>query len=162
MIVVPFYPPDSRRTEQLRERLIEMREDMLGRMLRRGSPEPGQLPIRAGIAAALKALDSREAQAPSTLDAETAIALANELVRAAAALGCAPCGAGPIASAIERARGSAEALWRFSALPAEIASPLSSGLRRGRERPLKREVEVSRYAHLPPKATASSTLMPPE
>jgi hypothetical protein len=88
MSAVQFYPA-SRSSEPLRERLAEMREDMLARMLQRGSPELGQLPILAGIAAALKALDSREAPAPSTLDAETCIALANELVRAAAALVCA-------------------------------------------------------------------------
>src|SRR5215472_15149481 len=70
---IPLY----RSSSDLRERLVEMREDMLARMLQRGSPEPGQLPILAGIAAALKALDSREAQAPLTLDAEAAIALAN-------------------------------------------------------------------------------------
>jgi hypothetical protein len=84
--------PGAARTQPLRERLLEMREDMLRRILQRGSPEPGQLPILAGIAAALTALtalDKGQAQPPLTLDAEAAIALANELVRAAAALVCA-------------------------------------------------------------------------
>ena len=53
--------PLHRSSSDLRERLVEMREDMLGRMLQHGPPEPGQLPILAGIAAAMTALNSPQA-----------------------------------------------------------------------------------------------------
>jgi hypothetical protein len=43
-------------SEQLRTRLVELRDDALDRMARRGSVEPGQLPLLSGIAAALQAL----------------------------------------------------------------------------------------------------------
>ena len=36
---------------------MELRDDVLGRMVRKGAVEPGHLPILAGIAAALGALD---------------------------------------------------------------------------------------------------------
>jgi hypothetical protein len=53
----------------LREQLLEMRTDLLGRMQRRGSIEPGVLPLIAGIAAALEVLDqSAEAAAPAAVD----------------------------------------------------------------------------------------------
>jgi hypothetical protein len=42
---------------RLIELLVELRDDMLGRMLRRGTVEPGHLPLIAGINAALDALD---------------------------------------------------------------------------------------------------------
>jgi hypothetical protein len=48
---------------RLRERLIELRDDALGRMLWRGAVEPGQLPLIAGINAALYALDSLRIEA---------------------------------------------------------------------------------------------------
>jgi hypothetical protein len=47
--------PDTR--ARLVERLIELRDDALGRMLRRGAVELGHLPLIAGINAALDALD---------------------------------------------------------------------------------------------------------
>jgi hypothetical protein len=94
---------------ELRRQLIEMRADMLDRMLRRGAAEPGHLPLIAGINAALEALDRSartEAAAPAVVDgsgtairlvlyrdgaaiaateieATTAIALAGELLGAA-------------------------------------------------------------------------------
>jgi hypothetical protein len=48
---------------RLRERLIELRDDALGRMLRRGAIEPSHLPLIAGINAALDALDSLPVEA---------------------------------------------------------------------------------------------------
>jgi hypothetical protein len=56
MSVAELYPTSSR-AQALRERLEAMQDEMLDRMLRRGSVEPGQLPLTAGIAAALAALD---------------------------------------------------------------------------------------------------------
>jgi hypothetical protein len=56
---------------ELRQKLIEMRADMLDRMLRRGAVEPGHLPLIAGINAALTALDQSaqtEAAAPAAVD----------------------------------------------------------------------------------------------
>lgn len=59
------YPAESgRRTrlrdrQRLRERLVEMRDDTLDRMERRGAVEPGFLTLLAGIAATLEALDRR-------------------------------------------------------------------------------------------------------
>jgi hypothetical protein len=46
------------RRARLRERLMELRDYALGRMLRRCAVEPGHLPMIAGIAAALDALDT--------------------------------------------------------------------------------------------------------
>jgi hypothetical protein len=60
---------------QLRQKLIEMRADMLDRMLRRGAIEPGFLPLIAGINAALEVLDrssQTEAAAPAAVDASGA------------------------------------------------------------------------------------------
>jgi hypothetical protein len=54
------------RDYRLRERLTEMREECLDRMLRRGEPEPGHLPLIAGIAAALDSLDSIPIEAKET------------------------------------------------------------------------------------------------
>jgi hypothetical protein len=51
--------PAADRTERLRERLLDMRDEALDRMLRRGAVEPGHLPILAGIEAALRALDDQ-------------------------------------------------------------------------------------------------------
>jgi len=45
------------RRDVLRARLIEMRDDMLDRVARRGDPEPGHLPLIAGINGGLGALD---------------------------------------------------------------------------------------------------------
>jgi hypothetical protein len=42
--------------DRLRERLIELRDGMLDRMLRKGAVEPGHLPLIAGASAALDAL----------------------------------------------------------------------------------------------------------
>jgi hypothetical protein len=42
---------------RLRDRLIELRAEMLDRMLRRGAVEPGHLPLIAGINAVLEVLD---------------------------------------------------------------------------------------------------------
>jgi hypothetical protein len=39
--------------DHLRGRLVEMRDEMLSRMVRKGAVEPGHLPLIAGIAAAL-------------------------------------------------------------------------------------------------------------
>jgi hypothetical protein len=50
-------------TARLRDRLIELRDDALNRMLRRGTVEPGHLPLIAGIAAALNALDTMPVEA---------------------------------------------------------------------------------------------------
>jgi hypothetical protein len=44
-------------TARLRDRLIELRDDVLNRMLRRGAVEPGHLPLIAGINATLDAID---------------------------------------------------------------------------------------------------------
>jgi hypothetical protein len=52
--------PVAGRAERLRERLMELRTDMLGRMLRRGQVEPGHLPLIVGINAALDALADAE------------------------------------------------------------------------------------------------------
>jgi len=58
---------DLDRGARLRERLIELRDDALGRMLRRCAVEPGHLPLIAGINAALDALDGMptDADTPS-------------------------------------------------------------------------------------------------
>ena len=47
---------------RLRERLIEMRAETLDRMARRGEPEPGHLPLIAGINAMLEALAAEDAK----------------------------------------------------------------------------------------------------
>jgi hypothetical protein len=52
-------PPDHR----LRERLTEMRDDALGLMLRRGTVEPGHLPLIAGINTTLDAIDQMPVEA---------------------------------------------------------------------------------------------------
>jgi hypothetical protein len=44
--------------DHLRERLIEIRDEVLDRMARLGAVEPGHLPLIAGINAVLYALDS--------------------------------------------------------------------------------------------------------
>ena len=56
--------PLSRSPDDLRERLTEMRDDMLDRMLRRGNPEPAHLPMLAGIEATLRMLAGEEIAAP--------------------------------------------------------------------------------------------------
>jgi len=58
---------DLDRGARLRERLIELRDDALSRMIRRGTVEPGHLPLIAGINAALDALDGMptDADTPS-------------------------------------------------------------------------------------------------
>jgi hypothetical protein len=43
---------------RLAERLVELRDDALDRMLRRGAVEPGHLPLIGGINAGLDALDT--------------------------------------------------------------------------------------------------------
>jgi hypothetical protein len=48
--------PDA--ISRLREKLVEMRADALDRMIRRGSVEPGHLPLIAGIKAVIDTLDS--------------------------------------------------------------------------------------------------------
>ena len=45
-------------SSRLRDRLVELRDDGLDRMARRGQVEPGQLPMLSGIAAALQALSA--------------------------------------------------------------------------------------------------------
>ena len=94
---------------ELRQKLVEMRDDLIARMQRRGAVEPGHLPLVGGINATLEALD-REAQtiaavpavvdgsgtairlvllrdgaaiAATELEATTAIALAGKLLSAA-------------------------------------------------------------------------------
>jgi hypothetical protein len=49
--------------DRLRERLTLLRDEALDRMLRRGTVEPGHLPLIAGIAAALNALDTMPVEA---------------------------------------------------------------------------------------------------
>jgi hypothetical protein len=51
------------RTAPLRERLTELRNDMVGRMLRRGAVEPGHLPLIAGVNAPLDAFDKMPIEA---------------------------------------------------------------------------------------------------
>jgi hypothetical protein len=49
--------------DRLRERLIELRAEMLGRMVRKGAVEPGHLPLIAGVNAALDALGGMATEA---------------------------------------------------------------------------------------------------
>jgi hypothetical protein len=61
---------------ELRQKLIEMRAELLSRMQRRGAVEPAHLPLVAGVAAALEALDRAartEAAAPVAVDASGAV-----------------------------------------------------------------------------------------
>jgi hypothetical protein len=56
----------------LREQLLELRDGIITRMERRGSIEPGQLPLLSGVAAAIAVLDRSvrmEAAAPAVVDA---------------------------------------------------------------------------------------------
>lgn len=55
----------------LRERLVEMRDDLIDRMARRGSIEPGLLPQLGGIAAALRMLDQSADEATSVVVDDT-------------------------------------------------------------------------------------------
>ena len=71
MTIVPLHPP-SRRASPLRERLIELRDEMLDRMRRRGQVEPGHLPMLAGIEAALKILEC-DAEGPAPQGRATAL-----------------------------------------------------------------------------------------
>ena len=57
---IPLY----RSCDELRERLTEMRDDLVDRMLRRGNPEPAHLPMLAGIEATLRMLAGEEIAAP--------------------------------------------------------------------------------------------------
>jgi len=50
--------------DELRERLTQMRDDFVDRMVRRGNPEPAHLPMLAGIEATLRLLDGEEIAAP--------------------------------------------------------------------------------------------------
>ena len=68
MTVIPL---PSRRAPLLRERLIELRDNILDRMRLRGQVEPGQLPMLAGIEAALKILE-RDAEDPAPQGTATA------------------------------------------------------------------------------------------
>jgi hypothetical protein len=45
-------------SSRLRARLLELRDDALDKMMRRGSVEPGQLPLLSDIAAALQVLSA--------------------------------------------------------------------------------------------------------
>jgi hypothetical protein len=61
-----------RPTDRLREALVEMRNDMLDRMERRGAIEPAHLSLIAGISATLAELDRSArtiAAAPAVVDA---------------------------------------------------------------------------------------------
>jgi hypothetical protein len=61
-----------RPTDRLREALVEMQADMLDRMAQRASIEPAHLPLLAGLAAAIQALDRETrtiAAAPAVVDA---------------------------------------------------------------------------------------------
>jgi hypothetical protein len=72
--------PNLDHRARLRERLIELRDDALGRMLRRCAVEPGHLPLIAGINAALDTLD----RMPTAIKAAVrAAALAQRLIAAA-------------------------------------------------------------------------------
>jgi hypothetical protein len=57
--------PNNDRSARLRERLIELRAEMLDRMIRRGAVEPGHLPLIAGINAALETLDTMSVETTS-------------------------------------------------------------------------------------------------
>ena len=65
---IPLY----RSSDELRERLTQMRDDFVDRMVRRGNPEPAHLPMLAGIEATLRMLDSEEIAAPSNRPPELA------------------------------------------------------------------------------------------
>ena len=65
---IPLY----RSPDNLRERLTQMRDDLVDRMVRRGNPEPAHLPMLAGIEATLRMLDSEEIAAPSNRPPELA------------------------------------------------------------------------------------------
>src|SRR6516165_2436334 len=58
---IPLY----RSPDDLRERLTQMRDDLVDRMVRRGNPEPAHLPMIAGIEATLRVLDGEEIAAPN-------------------------------------------------------------------------------------------------
>jgi hypothetical protein len=53
----------DQRTRLIRERLLDQRSEMLGHMLRRGTPEPAHLPLLAGINAALDTIDGMPVEA---------------------------------------------------------------------------------------------------
>jgi hypothetical protein len=57
---IPLY----RSSDDLRERLTQMRDDLVDRMVRRGNPAPAHLPMLAGIEATLRVLDGEEIAAP--------------------------------------------------------------------------------------------------
>jgi hypothetical protein len=60
--VAPLWPAP------LRDRLLELRSDMLARMERRASVEPALLPVFSGIASAIEALDrAAPAAAPAAV-----------------------------------------------------------------------------------------------
>ena len=71
MSVVELAPASSR-ASALRERLEEMRDDLVDRMVRRGNPEPAHLPMLAGIEATLRVLDGKEIAAPDNRPPELA------------------------------------------------------------------------------------------
>ena len=55
-------------TERLVERLLEMREELIDKMRRRGAIEPGYLPLISGIHATLEALRSGGGIGPARAD----------------------------------------------------------------------------------------------
>ena len=65
---IPLY----RSPDDLRERLTQMRDDLVDRMVRRGNPEPAHLPMLAGIEATLRVLDSEDIAAPNNPPPEPA------------------------------------------------------------------------------------------
>ena len=64
--------PLHRSPDELRERLTQMRDDLVDRMVRRGNPEPAHLPMLAGIEATLRVLDSEDIAAPNNPPPEPA------------------------------------------------------------------------------------------
>jgi hypothetical protein len=71
---IPLY----RSPDDLRERLLEMRDDLVDRMVRRGTPEPAHLPMLGGIEATLRVLDGEEIAArPEPVPRGSAMAAAN-------------------------------------------------------------------------------------
>ena len=78
-------------SSRLRDRLLELRDDALDKMMRRGSVEPGQLPMLSGIAAALSALSAGGTQGRAEVhDGGAAIVLRIDDGRVTASIEVAP------------------------------------------------------------------------
>ena len=77
-------------SSRLRDRLLELRDDALDKMMRRGSVEPGQLPLLSGIAAALAALSAGVSGRAEVDDGADAIVLRVDDGRVMASIEVAP------------------------------------------------------------------------